>query len=92
MDWYVQWDGSNLSEVLEFTGRHPKFDEWFQSFDQFKTYVQNDGNVFKLFYGDGSKVHVNVGDYLVKRLDGIVDAYETLPSIQPTGVTRPDVK
>lgn len=35
----IQYWGDNLSEVLDFTGKHNRFDEWFSSFDEFAAHV-----------------------------------------------------
>ena len=35
----VKWTGDNLQEVIKFTGLHPKFNEWFDSFEEYERYV-----------------------------------------------------
>ena len=55
-------------EVLEFTGRHPEFDSWFYSDEEYVKYVKDNGNVFKLFrpHPLGNRYdEVNVGDYII---------------------------
>lgn len=44
----VQYTGDNLQEVLEFTGKHPAWNKWFKSFDDYKTYVEQHDNIFKV--------------------------------------------
>ena len=44
----VQWTGKNLKEVLEFTGKHPQWSEWFSSFDEYEKYVKKTGNIFRI--------------------------------------------
>ena len=44
----VQWTGENLAEVLEFTGKHPQWSEWFSSFDEYEKYVKKTGNIFRI--------------------------------------------
>ncbi len=45
----IQWTGSNLQEVINFTGKSPKFGEWFKSWDEFESYVHSHGDILKLF-------------------------------------------
>ena len=66
----VQWTGNNLKEVIEFTGKSPRFDEWFKTWDEYESYVRNHGNIFKLFNKDGSHYEVPVGAWIVKTPDG----------------------
>lgn len=35
----IQWTGKNLKEVIDFTGKSPRFEEWFKSWEEFETYV-----------------------------------------------------
>ncbi|MAP95951.1 MAG: hypothetical protein CMK07_13465 [Ponticaulis sp.] len=65
---FIQYTGDNLLEVLEFTGRHPEFDSWFYSDEEYVKYVKDNGNVFKLFrpHPLGNRYdEVNVGDYII---------------------------
>ena len=66
----IQWLGNNLKEVVEFTGKSPRFEEWFKSWDEYETYVREHNNIFKLFNGDGSHYEVPVGAWIVKTPDG----------------------
>ncbi|QQG33815.1 hypothetical protein ZPAH1_orf00053 [Aeromonas phage ZPAH1] len=61
----IKWTGENLSEVLEFTGKHPRFDEWFSSFDEYQNYVKKDQNKFKIFTLEGN-VTASVGDWIIR--------------------------
>lgn len=61
----IQWTGNNLEEVIEFTGKHPDFDKWFKSFEEYEEHVKEDGYIFKL-YTDVGTYRVEVGDYLLK--------------------------
>ena len=38
---FIQYTGDNLLEVLEFTGRHPEFDSWFYSDEEYVKYVKD---------------------------------------------------
>lgn len=66
----IQWTGSNLQEVIDFTGKSPKFGEWFKSWDEFESYVHSHGDILKLFSGDGSHYEIPVGAWIVKTPDG----------------------
>lgn len=66
----IQWTGDNLAEVLEFTGRHPKFDEWFPGgFDEYAAFVKNDSNIFKIVTNHGS-VKATPGDWVLRSPTG----------------------
>ena len=66
----IQWTGSNLQEVIDFTGKSPKFGEWFKSWDEFESYVHSHDDILKLFSEDGSHFEVHVGAWIVKTPDG----------------------
>ena len=66
----IQWTGSNLQEVIDFTGKSPKFGEWFKTWDEFESYVHSHGDILKLFSEDGSHFEVPVGAWIVKTPDG----------------------
>ena len=67
----IQWTGDNLKEVIEFTGRSPKFDEWFKTWEEYEEYVHSHGNIFKIFFEDGSHYEVPVGSWIIKTPDGM---------------------
>lgn len=66
----IQWTGNNLKEVIDFTGKSPKFDEWFKSWEDFENYVHSHGDILKLFCEDGSHYEVPLGAWIVKTPDG----------------------
>lgn len=66
----IQWTGNNLKEVIDFTGKSPRFGEWFKSWDEFESYVHSHGDILKLFSEDGSHYEVPVGAWIVKTPDG----------------------
>lgn len=66
----IPWTGKNLKEVIDFTGKSPKFDEWFKSWDEFEEYVHTHNDILKLFCEDGSHYEVPVGAWIVKTPDG----------------------
>lgn len=49
----IQWTGDNLREVIEFTGLHPKLNDWFKSWKEYEEYVKAHDGIFKLFLSDG---------------------------------------
>lgn len=61
----IRWTGDNLQEVLQFTGKAERFDEWFGSFEEYESFVKEHGYTFKLF-GDRSTQIAHVGDYITK--------------------------
>ena len=65
----VQWTGENLAEVLSFTGKSPRFEEWFSSFDEYATHVASDGNKFKVFTLEGTMV-ADIGDWIIRGVKG----------------------
>lgn len=66
----IQWTGKNLKEVIDFTGKSARFDEWFKSWDEYEAYVHSHGDIFKLFCADGSHYEVPVGAWIIKTPDG----------------------
>ncbi len=65
----VRWTGDNLAEVLEFTGKHPKWDTWFKSFEEYEEFVKNDRNVFKIKTLEGTH-EANEGDWIMRGVNG----------------------
>jgi hypothetical protein len=66
----IQWTGKNLKEVIDFTGKSLRFDEWFKSWEDFENYVHSHGDILKLFCEDGSHYEVPVGAWIIKTPDG----------------------
>ena len=66
----IQWTGDNLKELVQFTGKSPKFDEWFKTWEEFENYVHTHNNIFKIFNSDGSHIEIPVGAWIVKTPDG----------------------
>lgn len=71
----IKWNGDNLKEVLDFTGKCKNFDNWFASFADYEKYVHDHNNIFKLFNEDGSHYEVPIGSWIVKTPDGYNVAY-----------------
>lgn len=74
----IEWTGRNLVEVIEFTGKHERFDEWFSCFDDFEARVKKDGFVFKIFTLEGV-MKANAGDYIIRGVNG--ENYPCKPEI-----------
>lgn len=72
----IQWTGDNLKEVIDFTGKSPRFGEWFKSWEEYENYVHSHNDILKLFSDDGSHYEVPVGAWIVKTPDGY-----NLPSV-----------
>lgn len=66
----IQWTGDNLKELVHFTGKSPKFEEWFKTWEDFENYVHTHNNIFKIFNEDGSHIEIPVGAWIVKTPDG----------------------
>lgn len=97
----IQWTGNNLKEVIDFTGKSPKFGEFFKSWDEFESYVHSHGDILKLFSDDGSHFEVPVGAWIVKTPDGYnvpsvarfihaKQEHPQLPGIEDTGIPGKD--
>ena len=65
----VQWTGQNLHDVFEFTGKHPKWDEWFENWKAYEAYVRDNGDTFKIFTLEGSMT-ASPGDWIIKGVAG----------------------
>ena len=85
----IEWTGNNLKEVVEFTGKSPRLEEWFKSWDEYEAYVQEHNNIFKLFNDDGSHYEVPVGAWIVKTPDGqnVASKATFVPSTQEKEAT-----
>ncbi|MFN7882121.1 MAG: hypothetical protein ACK5PF_03780 [bacterium] len=89
----IQWTGENLAEVLTFTGKHPKWDEWFSSFEHYEAHVRNDRQVFKIKTLEGT-MEASPGDWIIRGLtvgqcypckpDIFAATYEPVPGAQTT--------
>lgn len=66
----IQWQGNNLKEVIDFTGKDKNFEKWFKSFEEYEKYVDDHNGIFKLFNADGSHYEVPIGSWIVKTPDG----------------------
>ena len=74
----VQWTGENLAEVLQFTGKHDKFNEWFENFKDYENHVAKDGHTFKIFTLEGTML-ASSGDWIIRGVKG--EHYPCKPDI-----------
>lgn len=65
----IKYTGDNLADVLAFTGKHPKWDEWFSSFEDYQRHVDENGSRFLLLSDDGAR-SAAPGDWIIKHPDG----------------------
>ena len=74
----LQWTGENLHEVISFTGKHPRFNEWFEDWKDYANRVKADGDVFKILTLEGT-MSANPGDWIIKGIKG--EFYPCKPDI-----------
>ena len=74
----VQWTGENLAEVLTFTGKHPDWDKWFDSFEHYEAYVRADDMIFKIKTLEGTMT-ASPGDWIIRGVNG--EHYPCKPDI-----------
>lgn len=74
----VQYTGNNLEEVIAFTGKHPRFNEWFKSWEDYIAHVSSDNGIFKIFTLEGV-MDASIGDYIIKGIKG--EFYPCKPDI-----------
>lgn len=66
----VLWNGYNLEEVIQFTGKHHKFNDWFPTWEDYEKYVKDHDRIFKLFSPTGISVDMKPGTWIVKLPNG----------------------
>lgn len=74
----IQWTGENLKEVIQFTGKHPRFNEWFSCWEDYERHVQHDGRRFKIFTLEGAMT-ADPGDWIIRGVKG--EHYPCKPDI-----------
>lgn len=74
----IQYTGDNLREVLAFTGKHPRWGEWFSSFEDYEAHVRADRQVFKILTLEGV-MEASPGDWIIKGVAG--EFYPCKPDI-----------
>ena len=70
----VQWTGSNLKEVIDFSGLHESAKKW--SWEEYEKVVSDDG--LKIFTLEG-KMTADVNDWIIKGVKG--EFYPCKPEI-----------
>ena len=74
----IQWTGKNLREVIAFTGKHPRWNEWFSTWEDYERRVQQDGGVFKIITPEGT-MEATPGDWIIRGVKG--EHYPCKPDI-----------
>lgn len=74
----MRYTGDNLLDVLAFTGKSPRFAEWFATDEEYVAHVRADRNVFKVFTLEGV-MEAQVGDYIIRGVKG--EHYPCKPDI-----------
>ena len=70
----VQWQGNNLKEIIDFTGRHESAQNW--TWDYFEKIVSEKG--LKIFTLEGA-LNASIGDWIIKGVHG--EFYPCKPDI-----------
>jgi hypothetical protein len=70
----IRWSGSNLREVIDFTGLHPSAHKW--TWEEYEAVVAKDG--LKIFTMEGPLMAAK-GDYIIQGVKG--EHYPCKPDI-----------
>ena len=65
----IRWNGNNLKDLIEFTGKCEDFDSIFPTWEDYESHVKREGNTFKVINPDGSELAF-IGDWVCKYADG----------------------
>ena len=65
----IRWTGDNLQEVIGFTGKHPRWSEWFRSWEEYEARVKADGGIFKIITLEGT-MEASPGDWIIRGVKG----------------------
>lgn len=71
----IQWTGENLIELIDFTGKSERFNEWFPTWDDYVKHVKSEDHTFKIITPEGSML-ASVGDYITKNKDGSFSVFK----------------
>lgn len=74
----IQWTGDNLRAVTDFTGLHPRWDEWFRSWEAYEAHVRADHSIFKILTLEGT-MNASPGDWIIRGVKG--EFYPCKPDI-----------
>jgi hypothetical protein len=70
----IRWSGTNLREVIDFTGLHPSAEQW--TWEEYAEVVRTKG--LKIFTEEGP-MKASVGDYIIRGVKG--EFYACKPDI-----------
>ena len=74
----ILYTGENLKAVLDFTGKHPSWDEWFSSWEQYEAHVKADRSAVKIITLEGT-MEAMPGDWVIRGVKG--EVYPCKPDI-----------
>lgn len=74
----IQWTGDNLKEIIDFIGKHPRWDTWFKSWEEYEEYIKDDNNVIKIFTLEGV-MDASLYDWIIRGVQG--EFYPCKPDI-----------
>lgn len=74
----ILYTGENLKAVLDFTGKHPSWDEWFSSWEQYEAHVKADRGAVKIITLEGT-MEAMPGDWVIRGVKG--EVYPCKPDI-----------
>ena len=63
------YTGQNLAAVIQFTGKHPKWDTWFESWDDYVSHVDKSGGIFRILTSYGT-MDAEPGDCIIEGAEG----------------------
>lgn len=70
----IQWDGSNLRGIIDFTGLHESANKW--TWEQYEQVVKDEG--LKIFTLEGT-MNADINDFIIKGVNG--EFYPCKPDI-----------
>lgn len=74
----MRYTGYNALDVLAFTGRDPRFNDWFKNDEVYLDRVRKDGGLVKIFTLEGPMLAIP-GDWIIRGVNG--EHYPCKPDI-----------
>jgi hypothetical protein len=74
----LHYTGDNVLEALHYTGKHPSWDKWFTSEEQYAAHVRADRGAFRIITLEGV-MEAMPGDWIIKGVQG--EFYPCKPDI-----------
>lgn len=66
----VFYNGTNLKEVIDFTGRDPRFWDEFTSWEEFERQVEDDSGIITMTLPNGSERRFPPNSWIIRMTDG----------------------